>query len=128
MAAATPGDATPPAPLPLSVRWKSEVEWVSRHHLSSDIALKAPLEPAPRTAVILNQRFGFRWAPATGRIERERTLFFVSVPFFLDLVDKPPGFLHLISSGKKGRISSHRIQQQPFIRFRTRCPKRCAVM
>src|SRR6266404_4285545 len=96
-------------------------------HLSFLIALSA-LESPPRPSSIPNECLGLRRTPAAGRIESKRALFLAPVPFFLDFIDESPCFFDLISSGKKGRIPSHRIQQQTFICFRTRCPERRAVM
>src|ERR1700751_1245017 len=82
----------------------------------------------PRPPVFLDQLIGLGWSPAPGGIEIEAGLIPLRMPSFLDIIDKAPCLLDLVSPGEKRCVSCHRVEQQSFVSFRTGFPKRGSIM
>src|SRR5947209_15293446 len=50
------------------------------------------------------------------------------MPRFLDRVDESPGMLDLVAAGKERGVAAHRVEEQPFVRFRAGLSKGRSIM
>src|SRR6266496_4672376 len=73
----------------------------------------------PRPPIAREQIIRFFWAPGSGGIKEQIRRIFFCCPRLLDDVDESPGFLDFVATRKQRGIAAHRIEQQPFVRFRT---------
>src|SRR5882724_13579934 len=86
------------------------------------------LESPPGATVAREKFVGFFRSPRTGGIHEQTWLIFFGLPRFLDRIDERPRFFHFIPACEEGRVTAHRVEQQPLVRFRTRFAEGRSVM
>src|SRR5205807_3799154 len=86
------------------------------------------LQSPPSPVVAREQFVSLLWPPRTGRVKTKRRRIFLLRPCVLDRIDKRPRLFDFIAPGEKGGVTTHRIEQQTLIRFRTGFAKARSVM